>query len=173
MKTDEIIESMEVTGNVVIVLTNVNTGEKRTFKGKNLVTDAGDLHYAQEVVSETLTNAFGIMELGTAHGAAPTKTDDRADITTFVSSSQKVFDATYPKRNDGDTDNTGSGVDVVSYLVSYTTSEANDGAITEVIITNATPGASEPIQTHADVTSFAKTSSDTLKVFLNHTLNGV
>ena len=140
---------------------------------KNLITDAGDLHYAQQIVSEALTNAFGIMELGTAHAAVPAKIDDRADITAFVASSQKAFDATYPLRNDADADNTGAGVDVVTYRVSYTTGEANSAGITEVIITNVTPAAAEPILTHADVTAFEKTSSDTLKVFINHTLNGV
>lgn len=166
-------EKIGAVENVIFVLTNTKTGQKRVFKAKNLVTDAGDLHYAQEIVSEALTNAFGIMELGTAHSGAPAKGNNRSVVTAFVASSQKAFDATYPKRNDGDTDNPGAGVDVVTYRVSYGTGEANSAGITEVIITNATPGASEPIQTHADVTAFEKTSSDTLKVFINHTINGV
>lgn len=166
-------ENIGAAENVVFVLTNVKTGKKRVFKAKNLVTDAGDLHYAQEIVGETLTNAFDTLELGTAHAGAPAKGDNRSVVTAFVANSQKGFDTGYPKRNDDDTDNTGAGVDVVTYRVSYGTGEANSAGITEVIITNATPGASEPIQTHADVTAFEKTSSDTLKVFINHTINGV
>lgn len=162
-----------IPGKIVLVLKDAKTGEtKWTREFKNLISDAGDLYYAQLGAEEASTNAFGILELGSAHTGAPAKADNRSDIT-VVASSQKAFDATYPKTNDGDGDNTGAGTDVVSYLVSYTTGEANHAAITQVIVTNVSPGASEPILTHADVTSFAKTSSDTLKVFVNHTMNGV
>ena len=166
-------EKLEIKGNVVVVLENAHTGKKRVFKAKNLVTDAGDLHYAEHGAHASPTNVFGIFELATGHTAVPAKGQNRSNITGYVTGSQKAMTATYPKVNDVDSDNTGAGVDIVTYLVSYLTSEANNGAITEVIITNVTPGASEPILTHADLTSFAKTSSDTLKVFVNHTLTGI
>jgi len=161
-----------VIGNIVCVLENRDTGRKRIFKSNNIVTDAGDLYYAQLGASEAPTNAFGIMELGSA-GTAPLKSSDRSAVTTKIASSQKAFDATYPKTNDGDADNTGAGVDVVSYLVSYASGEANDAAIDRVIITNVTPGATEPLLMYATLTAFAKTSSDTLKMFVNHTMLGV
>jgi len=162
----------KVTGRIVAVLKNVDTGEERVIESNNLVTDAGEIHYAQKIPGETPTNAFGILELGSA-GTAPAATSNRSAVTTKVASSQKAFDAGYPKSNDGDADNTGSGTNVVSYLVSYGTGEANDGAIDRCIITNATPGATEPVLMYATFTAFAKTSSDTLKFFVNHTLAGV
>ncbi len=170
---------MLVLGHVCAVLQNVHTGKKTVIEGDNLITDAGDRHYAERVDDShngpvSFTNAFDIFELGTGHTGVAAKGDDRSDITGFVASSQKVFDATYPLHNDPDGDNSGSGVDIVSYRVSYTTGEANSAGIDHLIVTNVTPGASEPIMTHAEFgAAFEKTASDTLKVFLNHQMNGV
>ena len=84
------------------------------------------------------------------------------------------MDATYPLVNDGDADNTGAGTDIITYRVSYTTAEANQTDTTDVILTNPSPGASEPVIMHAEfAASFTKTSADTLKVFVNHRMNGV
>ena len=169
----ELNEGLKFKGLVVAVLENKKTGKKRVFATKNLVVTTGEVYYAQLGAEEATTNAFGIMELGTA-GTAPAAGQDRSAMTTKVTGSQKAFDATYPKTNDGDADNTGAGVGVVSYLTSYLTSEANDTAISDVIITNVTPGATEPILMHAKFgATFNKTSSDTLKVFINHTPAGV
>jgi hypothetical protein len=118
-----------------------------------------------------VTNVFGIHELASA--GTPGKAADRSGFT-VIASTQKAHAATYPKTNDGDADNTGAGVDVVTWLASYTKGDFNHGAITHGIITNATPGATEPILTgYAFAASFAKTADDTLKVFVNHTMNGV
>ncbi|MHC4997337.1 MAG: hypothetical protein ACYTGQ_20100 [Planctomycetota bacterium] len=118
-----------------------------------------------------MTNVFGIHELASA--GTPGKAADRSGFT-VIASTQKAHAATYPKTNDGDADNTGAGVDVVTWLASYTKGDFNHGAITHGIITNATPGATEPILTgYAFAASFAKTADDTLKVFVNHTMNGV
>jgi len=165
-------DQIAVRGHIIFVLENIHTKEKRIYEAHNLISDAGDLYYAQRAASETPTNAFGIMELGSA-GAAPVKGSNRSNMTTKIASSQKAFDATYPKTNDGDADNTGAGTDIISYRVSYATGEANDAAIDRLILTNVTPGASEPVMTYATFTAFAKTASDTLKQFVNHTFLGV
>jgi hypothetical protein len=159
--------------NVVAVLTNEKTGTSRIIPGKNIVTTAGDTYYAQKAAGETPTNSFGIMELGTA-GNAPAKSSNRSDMTTKVSGSQKAIDTTYPRTNDPDPDNTGAGAAVVTRRVSYTTSEANASNIDRGIITNASPGANEPVLSYwVFAAPFTKTNQDTLKVFLNHTMNGV
>ena len=158
--------------NVLGILYNPMRKKGGILWGVNIVTDAGDLHVAQKWAAESPTNAFGIWELGTA-GDAPAKGSNRSNMTSKVSGSQKAHDSTYPKRNDGDTDNTGAGVDIVTFRVSYTTAEANSAGITRGIITNVTPGASEPVLSYWTITSFEKTSSDTLKMFLNEQLNGV
>ena len=144
---------------------------KLLIPGSNIVTDAGDIHYAQRAVSESLTNAFGVGELASA--GTPAKGADRSAFT-LIGSTEKAHTGTYPKRNDGDADNTGAGVDVVTFLQSYGKADFAAASITHGIITNATPGASEPILTgYAFGASFGKTSNDTLKVFQNHTMNGV
>jgi len=114
-----------------------------------------------------------IMELYDGASGAPAKGNDRSHLVDLVTGSAKVIDSGYPTVNDADGDNAGAGTDVATYRVSYTTGEANASAIADVIITNPSPGASEALLMHAEFTPFAKTSSDTLKVFVNHTFTGV
>ncbi len=190
----QILDMMHVTGKVVAVLMNIHTGEKRWFDGPNIVTDAGDLFYAQRgalltvgatigPVPTNFTDANGVpdmvMELfdDSPTNNAPVKGSDYDDLLgDNIPSSLKVIDATYPQVNDGDSDNTGAGVDIITYRVSYTTGEAINvsGTIEDVILTNPSPGAAEPLIMHATFAAgFNKTGADTLKVFINHRMNGV
>ena len=185
-------DHINIRGQVIAVLTNVKTGKKRTFITHNIVTDAGDLYYAQRgalltvgspisPVPTNFTDVNGvpdmIMELydNTPANNAPDKAANRSDLLgTLATGSAKVMDATYPRVNDPDGDNVGSGTDIITYRVSYLTSEANLADITDIILTNPSPGASEPVITHAEfAAAFSKTSADTLKVFVNHRMNGV
>ena len=156
--------------NVLAVL-GLESGEKLLIPGHNQVTDVGDVHYAQDGAEEAPTNAFGIMEVATA--GTPGKAQDRSDFT-FVAASQLAIDTGYPKTNDTDGDNSGTvGVDVCTYRCSWSKTDFNQTAITHGIITNVTPGASEPILTgYAFAASFDKTADDTLKVFVNHEFSG-
>jgi len=175
-------DNLGITGQLFALLRHPN--KNRTLAcGHNLVTDPGDEFYAaRAAIEQPADNRFtngaapafdGILELGTA-GTAPAKTHDRSDISAYVTSSQKAMDGTYPQTNDGDADNPGTvGVDIVTYRVSYTTGEANNGAIDRAFITNPSPAASEPLLSYGTITSFAKTSSDTLKFFWNQRMNGV
>ena len=107
----------------------------------------------------------------------PAKTDTYGNVTTPIAASLKAFVATpdYPLTNDADGDNTGAGVDVATYLVSYTTGDFNANGINGGAILNdlTTPATSAKLLTHFSITAFNKTASDTLKVFVNHTMNGV
>lgn len=157
--------------NILAVLSS-DAGET-LIPASNIVTDAGDIYYAQKGAGEATTNAFGIHELGSAVTATFAKTHNRSNMT-VIGSTQKAHSATYPKRNDADADNTGAGTKIVTYLASYAKADFNHAAITHGIITNATPGATEPILTgYAFAASFAKTANDTLKVFVNHAMTGV
>ncbi len=177
---------------VVAVLRNVFTGEYQVYSGPNIVTDAGDLYYAERgalltsgtpigPVPTNFTDANGvpdmIMELydDSTPNTAPGKANDRSDMNgVLATGSDQVIDATYPLVNDGDANNTGAGVDIVTYRVSYATGDANLADIDDVILTNPSPGASEPLIMHAEFAApFTKTSSDTLTVFVNHRFNGV
>jgi len=174
-------DKVEVKGTVVAVLTDVNTGKKRIHVARNIVTNAGDLFYAERAVKTSIPTNFvdgsgdfdGIMALANGASTAPGKGNDFDDLVGQVGV-DKAMDATYPKVNDGDADNTGAGTDIVTYLVSYLASEVNGASIDDVIITNPTQGAAEPILMHSEFAApFTKTSADTLKVFVNHQLNGV
>lgn len=154
--------------NVLAVLRTVDG--TRLIPATNIVTDAGDLWYAQKGCNESVTNVFGIHEMQSA--GTPGKGSNRSNFTA-IGSSQKAHKATYPKRNDTDADNTGAGTDVVTFCAEYNKADFS-GNVTHGIITNTTPGASEPILTgYAFANSFNKTTDDTLKVFVNHTMNGV
>lgn len=153
--------------NVIAVL---GSKDKRFFiVGKNIVTDAGDQYYAEAAVGSPSWTVAG-MRLGTGT-TAPTKTD--TDVSTFLTGSAKAIDTGYPTTNDTDTDNTGAGVDVITWRVSYGTSEANGTGISEGAIVDNLTTPTKALTHFLFATAFDKTSSDTLKVFVNHTFNGV
>ena len=180
---DEVI----TTGSILAVLRNVHLERELVIPGLNIVTNGGDLYYAERAVGDlaaqlpiptNFTDASGtfdgIMELYNGASAVPDKANDRSDLVTLVTGSDQVIDATYPQVNDGDGDNTGAGVDIATYRVSYATGDANGAGIDDVILTNPSPGASEILLMHSEFAApFEKTSSDTLKVFVNHEFLGV
>jgi len=152
------------------------------FYTHNIVTNDGDVFYAKMGAGETPSAnedfASGRMELNNPTSAdSLAKTDDYSDVLTPITASRKVFDGSYPRTNDPDGDNTGAGVDVVSYLTSWATTDFNDGGTTVkggMIHDNASPTANTKILTHYNFgTPFNKTASDTLKVFVNHEMLGV
>lgn len=167
--------------NICVVKTNTITGEKSWHYGKNIVTNDGDLYYAQQAVEATPTSDFGgsngRMELRTG-SATPAKADVFTQVTTPIPTSIQPMTSGYPKVNDSDSDNTGAGTDIVTWLASWTTSDFNSNAIIGGCIhvaggaSGATTAGATKLLTHFSLTSFNKTSSDTLKIFVNHTFNG-
>lgn len=151
---------------------------KRFIRGANIVTNDGDIYYAKKACGETpaANENFltGRMELRTGT-VTPAKTDTYTQVTTPVTTSRKTYTSTYPKTNDGDADNSaGAGVDIATYLTSWTTGDFNATAIIGGCIhDNASPAGATKLLTHWSITSFDKTASDTLKLFVNHTMNGV
>lgn len=163
-------------GLVVAVLTDVRTGKRRqVVREPNLVMNTGLIHYATVLSNEiggggAAINDYDTLELGNA-GDAPAAGSTRANMTGKVANSLKVVDAAYPMNNDADADNPGPGNAVVSFRVTYGTSEANDAAIDRCIVTENTPGSSAALLMYATFTAFEKTASDTLKFFVNHTVS--
>lgn len=144
---------------------------KLLIPASNLVGDAGDVFYAQKGAGAATTNAFGVHELASATSGI-VKGSHRGAFT-VIGSTQKAHTSTYPKVSDADADNTGAGADIITWLATYAKGDFNHAAITHGLITNATPGASEPILTgYAFAASFEKTANDTLKVFVNHEMSG-
>ena len=172
---------LDPNNNVCFVKTTYD-GEEAVDKswhyGANLVTNDGDVYYAVKAQAQTSLGSnenfgSGRLELRTG-SATPAKADTYSSVTTPVTASRKVFDSNYPTTNDQDSDNTGAGLDVVTYLTSWTTTDFNaTGIIGGAIHDNATPVAGSKLLTHFSIASFDKTASDTLKVFVNHTMNGV
>ena len=163
--------------NDCIVKENVVTGKKTWYYGKNIVTNDGDLYYAQQAVEETPTSDFGgsngRMELRTG-SATPAKDDVFSDVTTPIAGSIKIIKSGYPKTNDADSDNTGAGTDIVTWLTEWTTSDFNASAIIGgcIHVGAGSPASGTKLLSHFSLTSFNKTASDTLKIFVNHTFNG-
>jgi hypothetical protein len=155
--------------------------DKSWHYGANLVTNDGDIYYAVKAQAQTSLatnedfgdNATARLELRTG-SATPAKADTYTSVTTPVTASRKKFDTNYPTTNDQDSDNTGAGLDVVTYLTSWTTTDFNaTGIIGGCVHENASPVSATKLLTHFSIASFDKTASDTLKVFINHTMNGV
>lgn len=168
-------ESLPISGSVIAILKNLDTGEKKVYKTRNIITNAGDVYYAQQAGDETPTNAFDTLWLGTAtSSAAPAKTSDSDDLD-FIASSAKLVKATYPLTNDGDADNTGAGTDILTWTFEYAAGDFNNADIGDGQIGVGAHGAAEPVLTHFEFTggAFEKTASDTLKVIVNHEFLGV
>lgn len=165
-----------VTGRVRAVKRNVFTGEITVYEADNIVTNDGDLYYAQMGAGETPTNDFGaasseIVVLDGA-GAAPGKASNWSNIGAAIGTGNpQAFDTNYPKTNDGDADNPSAATDTVTYLVSYATGEAN-GTIVRVAIHLTGASGTDPILMYAAL-AVTKTSADTLKVFVNHNMAGI
>ena len=143
----------------------------------NLVTNDGEIFYAKQGAGETPASnedfAAGRFEMGTtAYSEAETDTYNEFDVSgsSAISGSNQLFTSGYPKTNDtGDSDNTGDATDAVSYAVNYTAASWNDTDVEQgAILDRASPITSTKLLAVFSFTSFAKTSSDTLKVFVNH-----
>jgi hypothetical protein len=166
--------------NVIVVVTHQD-GSKERYQTKNLIGDEGDKYYAQRGAAETPSNDFTTLELGNDTVDAtgwtsghPAKGSDRSHMSSKIFGSQKAKASGYPKSDDADPDNGGGGVDVVTWKFTYAKADFSDNNVIAGLITNASPGASEPILTgFSFAAKFSKTSDDTLTVFVNHTANGI
>ena len=153
----------------------------------NEVTNDGEIGYANQAAEEApaANEDFFVTALSNEQLANPASqnailaTDTWAQfdlVSTSIAGSNKNFDAAFPKRNDGDADNTGAGVDIVSFLTSYTTGDFNDGGTTIknfAILDNNSPVDATKLLTHGQITAFNKTATDTLKFFINHEMRRV
>jgi hypothetical protein len=160
--------------NVVVVLEK-GDGEKKIWKYKdiNIVTNEGDKYYAQRAAGETPTNNFNTMYLGNGTQPTWTKTSNYGTLAGAISGSAKTVASGYPKTNDTDPDNTGGGVDVVTWKFSWAKADFSATGINQAVISVASASSSSPILTGFNMTAFDKTSNDTLTIFVNHSFEGV
>tara|TARA_R110002020_G_scaffold51224_3_gene145107 strand:+ start:1952 stop:2551 length:600 start_codon:yes stop_codon:yes gene_type:complete len=186
-------ETIDPKNNICVVLKKDN-GSKHWFYGSNIVTNDGDIYYAKRSCGETPATNENFGAIASGAGATcilqnPSSADSLAKADAYgqvsnpivTSGAQKDCTSAYPKTNDGDSDNTGAGTDVVTYKFAWTTSQidtSSGNAITGGCIVDkaATLGSAIKILTHwnfSSPASFHKTSTDTLTLYVNHTMNGV
>lgn len=174
MRTFELFKEMlNNKADACLILTNQKTGEKKTIFGRNIVTDAGDVWYAQKACGQTPTNDFTSIYHATTGPVTPAKDDDYSDFT-VIAGSEKVVDATYPKSPDDDAENTGDGADVVSWRFQHLAAAGPFTNVTHSFISIPSASGVNPIlNSYKWAASWTKDTSTSAKIFTNHTMNGV
>lgn len=167
-------EKQLVFGTVLAVKRHAYLDLELVIPGINIVTDAGDIYYAQNAAGEAPDNDFDGANSGLRLGddnTAPTKSD--ADVSNFLAGTAHALDGGYEKTDDDDADNTGAGENIVTWRYSYSTSEGNAADIVEGAIVDDRTTPTAALTHFLFGASFTKTSSDTLKVFVNHEFSGI
>lgn len=158
--------------NVIMIVRNEAGEIKGIYKSKNIVTDAGDLYYAEMAAGQVPTNAFANCFLGTGAGGE-NKADDFGDLT-LIASTEKAPTATYPMTDDQDADNTGAATDSVTYKYEWTGADFAAASIVCGGIAEAAASGTDPLLTRfVFAPAFAKTATDTLTLYVNHNFLGV
>lgn len=169
--------NVRVHGTVSFQLRGPDGEIKAEGVGKNIITTAGLIYYAQRGANETPTNFTdgsgawdGIAVLGNSGGAAPAIGDDYSDMTPIAGTA--VVTGSYPLTNDTNTANTGTrNTQTVSYGFFWAAGTATDTDVAEVCITNPSPSGTAPLLMRAVLnggTPINKGASDTLTIYVNH-----
>ncbi len=140
----------------------------------NIVTDAGDIYYAQRSAGAAPTNTFGThFQASAAVAGHPSKASTYGNFT-VIAGSLVANDATYPQANNTDADNDGKGAKVVTNKVSYSRPSFNAATVTHGGITIAAPVSGSPLlNAYLWAAAFSKTEDDTLTVYVNHGMLGI
>ena len=165
--------------NVLVV--REGPGGRMLLPAANLVTDDGDRYYARLIANEAPSPAFNSLYLSSvAWGAGhPQKATTSENLASVVAGGEKVVTAGYPQTADPDPDNPDAGLNVVTWQFSYAKADVSDpgieaGALAAAGIAAWGAAPAQPILTgFTIVPPINKTANDTLKVIVNHTMNGV
>lgn len=160
--------NMQVMGYVEAVLTGPDGAVKGRCVTHNLVTSVGDQLYASRGAGLTSSAVPTGMKLGTG-STAVAKSGAGSALTTYLTGSNKAFDATYPQASAG----------VATYRRTYAAGEATTASpITEVVIVTETIS-NDDTSTEAETVARAlltgigsKGASDTLTITWTHTVLG-
>lgn len=167
------VDQSGIFGTLIIERHDAEGNLLERFEGSNLVTQVGDQVYGERGggVSGAPAAPTG-MKLGTG-STAVAKTGAGAALVTYLSTSNKAFDATYPQSALNGSSRR------VTYKRTYAAGEATSASpITEAVIVNDTIG-TDATSTAANTISrilvvgiSAKGASDTLTATWNHDLLG-
>lgn len=171
------LEKLGLVGFGVIELRSADGELKDIRSFANLITDTGDLYYAQKAIvgiapaAPSAPTAMAHMKLGTGTTAVA-KNGAGAAIVTYIASSSQAFDASYPQ-----TSNLGAGAGVTAvYKVTWAAGSATNSAITEAVITSDTVAANAGTASNSIArTVFSavnKGASDTLAITWSHKFLG-
>lgn len=161
-------DAVRIMGVVEAVLTGPDGEVKGRCVARNLVTSVGDQLYASRGAGLTSSALPTGMKLGTG-STAVAKSGSGSALTTYLSGSNKAFDATFPSATGG----------VATYKRTYAAGEATTASpITEVVIVTETIS-NDDTSTEAETVSRAlltgigsKGASDTLTITWTHTILG-
>jgi len=168
--------------NVLLVLQDAATGRvEKVVEAKNIVTTSGNQYYAEKSAGQTPAMTFnkGKLTIASSYKSTETNTRTYGDFVLTTFNGTQSFDSGYPKTSDTDTDNTGSGATVVTYRRTYTTSQGNITikalGVSRFGATTTAAVSLRKLLNYITLSSaqfVTKTSSQTLKAFINHTFLG-
>lgn len=157
-----------IKGHLLIELWDEQGRLKSRVEIDNIVTAVGDQLYASRGAGLTTSATPTGMKLGTG-STAPAKTGAGAALITYLTGSNKAFDATFPSAAGG----------VVTYKRTYAPGEATSASpiteaviVTDTIATDATSTAANTISRALVSGVAAKAAGDTLTITWTHTLAG-
>lgn len=179
--------------NICVVKTDKD-GNKSWLYGQNQVTNDGDIYYATRAgvnpTSQALPDpnffdaACVLQNPSSADSIAKGDTYAQVSNPIVTTGAVKDVESGFPKVNDTTTENTGKDVDAVTYKFTWTTAQINTSSgnpITGGCIidsgdaTGDSVSGSAKILTHwnfVSPSSFHKTNTDTLTLYVNHTMSG-
>jgi hypothetical protein len=157
--------------NVTCVIKNEKGAITNIVKGSNIITNDGDIFYAQKIVGETNTE-FEAPSLVLGTGTSqPAKTD--TGVETPISNSDKLRDSGFPQRDNSDPGNTDGGENVVTWKFSYPLGAVVATGISEGAIVNDGANPTKALNHFLFSNAFDLTSTDQLTVYVNHKQVGI
>ena len=154
---------------VLVAVVERADGRRDVYKGDNLVTNSGLYYYAHQGAVQGGAGSYNWpagCRLGTNNVTAPAGTD--IGVNAVIASGSVATTAAYPVHSDADTDNSGRGTLVASWLFTFGTGLVNLDNIGEIAIVSSLTVAGSALS-HGTITTFSKGSQDSLKFFVNHT----
>lgn len=155
---------------------------EKVVEAHNIVTTSGNQYYAERGANQTPAMTFNAGRLTVAASYLSTETNTRTfgDFVRTTFTGTQAFDATYPRTSDPDTDNTGAGATIVTYRRTYSTTQANFTikalGVSRAGATSTAAASLKKLLNYVTLSvaqQVTKTSAQTLKVFVNHTMLGV
>jgi len=165
-------DDIKIKGQVIVIVTTPSE-DKKVYKTKNLVTSEGGIYYALRGAGSSITGNFSSITLGLGtSGDDPATSSVMSSISTWATSG--TMTTGYPLVDDAATANTGGGPSIVSYSTSIGTGTFTDIDRVCLFTTGKSITSNEPLLMYAKFSSsFSKGASDTIKVFINHSMTGV